>query len=114
MTPKKSKNKERLKNGDEFKAEVTRWAQKIKVKPRQLRIQSMIKKWASCSSQRWVCFSTDLLKQSRDFQEYVIVHELLHLEIPNHGRVFKSLLSAYLPDWENVLKRRNKKLERQI
>jgi len=44
----------------------------------------------------------------------VMVHELLHLEIPNHGRVFKSLLSAYLPDCEKVLTRRNNKLERQV
>ncbi|NLG83532.1 MAG: M48 family metallopeptidase [Firmicutes bacterium] len=26
----------------------------------------------------------------------VIVHELLHLKIPNHGAVFRSLLRAYL------------------
>jgi predicted metal-dependent hydrolase len=114
MTLKKSENKERLNNGDEFKAEVKRWAEKIKVKPRQLRIQAMKKKWASCSSKGLVCFSTDILKESRDFQEYVIVHELLHLQIPNHGRVFKSLLSAYLPDWGNILKQRNTKLEREI
>jgi hypothetical protein len=30
----------------------------------------------------------------------VIVHELLHLIAPNHGKVFKSFLLAYLPDWE--------------
>ena len=30
----------------------------------------------------------------------MIVHELLHLSIPNHGKLFKSLMNAYLPDWE--------------
>ena len=114
MTPKKSDNKGKLNNAADFKAEVKRWAEKINIKPRQIRIQAMKKKWASCSSQGRVSFSGDLLKEPGDFQEYVIVHELLHLEIPNHGRVFKSLLSAYLPDWEKVLKRRNNKSERQI
>jgi hypothetical protein len=28
------------------------------------------------------------------------VHELVHLLAPNHGKVFKSFMSAYLPDWE--------------
>jgi hypothetical protein len=28
------------------------------------------------------------------------VHELVHLLAPNHGRVFKSFLHAYLPDWQ--------------
>jgi len=32
--------------------------------------------------------------------EFVIVHELVHLLAPNHGRVFKSFMHAYLPDWE--------------
>ena len=114
MTPEKSKDKGGLNNRDEFKAKINRWSEKIKVKPRQLRIQTMKKKWASCSSRGWVCFSSDLLREPGDFQEYVIVHELLHLHIPNHGRLFKSLMNAYLPDWKNILDRRNNKIEREM
>jgi predicted metal-dependent hydrolase len=33
----------------------------------------------------------------------VIVHELLHLLVPNHGKLFKSLMNAYLPDWHRRL-----------
>jgi predicted metal-dependent hydrolase len=38
-----------------------------------------------------------LLTEPADFREYVIVHELLDLQVPNHGKLFKSLLSAFLP-----------------
>jgi predicted metal-dependent hydrolase len=38
---------------------------------------------------------TDLLSEPISFRTEVIVHELLHLKIPNHGRVFKALLKAY-------------------
>jgi len=68
----------------------------------QFKIQA--KKWASCSTNGWVCFSTDLLKEPRAFQDYVIVHELLHLQVPNHGKLFKSLLNAYLPERDKILK----------
>lgn len=81
-----------------FKAEVHRWAGRIKVRPAQVRIQRMTKKWASVSTRGRVCFSTELLTQPRRFREYVIVHELLHLRVPNHGKLFKSLLKAYLPE----------------
>lgn len=35
-----------------------------------------------------------------DLGEFVFVHELVHLLVPNHGKVFKSFMFAYLPDWE--------------
>jgi predicted metal-dependent hydrolase len=28
------------------------------------------------------------------------VHELLHLQVPNHGKLFKSRLSALVSGWE--------------
>jgi predicted metal-dependent hydrolase len=92
-----------LQTKKEFKAEITRWAAVLKVKPAQVCIQRMTKKWASCSSKGRVCFSADLLQEPRTFQEYVIVHELLHLQVPNHGKLFKSLMNAYLPGWEMIL-----------
>ncbi len=46
-----------------------------------------------------ISFSESLLSECEKFQRYAIVHELLHLRIPNHGKVFKSLMSIYVPDW---------------
>ena len=99
---------------EQFKSEVARWAVIIKVKPAQIRIQRMTKKWASCSSKGRVCFSADLLQEPREFQKYVIVHELLHLQVPNHGKLFKSLLTAYLPGWEAILAERNGSATRSL
>jgi hypothetical protein len=83
----------------EFKEHVGAWALKVRVRPRQVRVQRMTRKWASCSTSGQLTFAADLLEQSRRFQDYVIVHELLHLKIPNHGKVFRSLLSTHLPGW---------------
>lgn len=59
-------------------------------------------KWGSCSSKGIVTLAIDLVEQERDFQEFVIAHELLHLRVPNHGRLFKSLMSAYVPNWRRL------------
>jgi len=96
-----------LQTKEQFKAKIAHWAAVTKVKPVQIHIQKMKKKWASCSGKGRVCFSADLLHEQRAFQEYVIVHELLHLQVPNHGKLFKSLMSAYLPGWEAILDTRN-------
>ena len=83
-----------------FKARVKEWASKLKVKPSQVRLQRMTKKWGSCSTSGWVTFDLGLTDERQEFQDYVIVHELLHLKVPNHGKLFKSYLRAYLPGWE--------------
>lgn len=38
----------------------------------------------------------DLADQEWKFQDFVIVHELLHLRYSSHGRVFKAMLKAYV------------------
>ena len=88
------------KKAEALKGEVKRWASTIGVKPERVQIQRMTTKWASCSTSGRICLSTDLLREDTGFQEVVIVHELLHLRVPNHGKLFKSLMNAYLPNWE--------------
>lgn len=59
----------------------------------------MTRKWGSCSTAGVITLAVDLARQDRAFQDYVMVHELLHLKVPNHGRVFKALMSLHLPGW---------------
>jgi len=80
---------------DVFKAEVQAWVRRLGVTPREIRLRPMKRKWASCSSHGRLTFDTDLLCQPAEFRAEVIIHELLHLKIPNHGRLFRVLLRAY-------------------
>lgn len=70
--------------------------------PRVVRVQAMRRKWGSCSSKGTVTLAMGLLDESVRFQDYVIVHELLHLRVPNHGRLFKVLMTAYIPGWRKL------------
>src|SRR5947208_3567340 len=78
---------------------VERWAVKLKVKPRLVRVQKMTNKWGSCSSSGTITLAADLTEKTVGFQDFVIVHELLHLKVPNHGRLFKALMTAHVPTW---------------
>ena len=31
----------------------------------------------------------------------MVAHELLHLRVPNHGRLFKALMAAHVPGWRS-------------
>lgn len=87
---------------DDFKSAVIEWAEKIAVEPKEIHLRQMKTKWASLSETGRLTFNTELLSKQREFADYVIVHELLHMKVPNHGKLFKSLLHAFIPDWEKV------------
>jgi predicted metal-dependent hydrolase len=88
-----------------FKRRVTRWSGRLRAQPREIVVMQMSRKWASCSTRGRVCFARDLLDRPTCEQDYVIVHELLHLRHPNHGRVFGALVQANLPGWRKVAAR---------
>lgn len=103
-----SKNRECLGQSDEakkFKSNVFEWAEKLDVEPKEIHLRSMKNKWASLSQNGRLTFNTELLEIESDFCGYVIVHELLHMKVPNHGKLFKSLMFAFLPDWEKYSER---------
>jgi hypothetical protein len=60
----------------------------------------MRSKWASISGVGRLTLNSELIELPKELGEFVIVHELVHRLAPNHGRVFKSFMHAYLPDWE--------------
>ena len=84
----------------DFKARVREWAAKLDVVIVWLGVRPMRNKWASCSSNGHLNFSDELLEFDRDLWDYVIVHELLHFSVPNHGKLWKSLMRAHLGPWE--------------
>lgn len=83
-----------------FKQRVLDWSQKLDVEVVWLGIRPMKRKWASCSTNGHLNFNAELLTQPTKVQDYVIVHELLHLRVPNHGKLWKSLMRGYLGEWE--------------
>ena len=85
-----------------FKARVFAWADKLNVQIRSLAIRPMRNKWASCSTAGNLNFNEELLAFDRDVADYVIVHELLHFFVPNHGKLWKSLMRAHLGNYEQV------------
>ncbi len=93
---------------DEFKARVLEWADKLGVKTHSLAVRPMRNKWASCSTAGTLSFNDELLGLERDLGDYVIVHELLHFSVPNHGKLWKSLMRAHLGDYEHLEARMNK------
>jgi predicted metal-dependent hydrolase len=94
-----------------FKNRVRAWARKLGVDVKIISIRKMKNKWASyTTNNQLIIFDSELLNMDRELSDYIIVHELLHGIVPNHGKLWKSLLLSYMPDWQV----RDKKLKKRV
>ena len=71
------------------------------VYPKEIHIRPMKRKLASCSSPGRLSFSTEPLETSAEKRRLAIIHELLHLKYPNHGKMFKNMLKYYLKKYDS-------------
>lgn len=85
-----------------FAKQVERWAGLpwLRTRFKSWRHQYTRAQWGSCSEDGHVLFNTHLVKVPERLVEYVVLHELCHLKVHNHGPKFYSLMHEHMPDWE--------------
>lgn len=65
----------------------------------EVTVRKMRRRWGSCSSKGEVTLNLSLIKMPAECIDYVITHELSHLEEFHHGSTFYRLLAHVMPDW---------------
>jgi len=66
-----------------------------------LDIRAQRTRWASCSSSGRMSFNWRLMLAPERVLDYVVWHEVCHLEVADHSPRFWALLERYLPDWQD-------------
>ena len=64
-------------------------------------VRTMHHRWGSLSPRGTMTLNVDLVRAPRPCIEYVITHELSHIQHPNHGPQFFKLLERVMPDWKH-------------
>jgi predicted metal-dependent hydrolase len=64
-----------------------------------LTIRGQRTRWASCSSEGKMSFNWRLLLAPPEILDYVVEHEVCHLEVMDHSPRFWALLASRVPDW---------------
>ena len=60
--------------------------------------------WGSCSSQKNLNFNYKLILLPPNLCDYIIVHELCHLQEMNHGPHFWALVAEQIPDYKERIR----------
>ena len=79
------------------------FAQKLGVNYNSCAISETMKyRWASCTPKGNINFNWRIIKAPRFVIEYLIVHELAHLRVPNHSPEFWNIVSIQVPMYEEA------------
>lgn len=70
----------------------------------KISIRNQKTRWGSCSSKGNLNFNYKILFLSEKAKDYIIVHEMCHLEQFNHSKKFWNLVETGLPDYVEIKK----------
>ena len=76
----------------------------------ELKLRRMKSRWGSCSSEKGILMNTHAIKLPLKLVDYILMHELCHLKVPNHSSEFWAHLGRSMPDWQ----RRKLALDRHV
>ena len=85
-----------------------KWESITGLHPGSWQIKNMSTKWGTCSIKTgkiWI--NLQLAKKTPECLEYVILHELIHLEEKNHNERFVAKMDNYMPNWRIIRKSLN-------
>lgn len=82
---------------------ITKWEPIIDVSVSRWGIRKMKTRWGSCNTEeRRIWLNLELAKKSLLCQEYIVVHEMVHLLERRHNDRFISLMDQFLPNWRHI------------
>lgn len=82
---------------------VSYWANKMLLYPTDIRFRKTKRQWGSCSGRNVLSFNTMMMKLPKNVIQYIIVHELAHIQHKNHQKTFWRLVESYLPDYKTQI-----------
>jgi predicted metal-dependent hydrolase len=85
---------------DELLEETLPKFKKYSISKPAITIQTMSKRWGSCTSEGKLILNLELIKAPKGCIQYVLIHELCHLVHHNHTKEFFELQNRVMPDWK--------------
>lgn len=80
---------------------VFHFARLMGVSPKTISVKSPKRLWGSCNYRKQsINLNWQIIMSPLEVIDYVIVHELCHLNVPNHSKVFWSGVGKVLPDYQ--------------
>ncbi|HEX21681.1 MAG TPA: M48 family peptidase [Actinobacteria bacterium] len=83
-----------------FNKTVARWSEQTGLKPGKIRIKELKSCWGVCSPKNNISFNWRLIMAPTHIIDYIVIHELCHIEQKNHSKKYYNLLSTFQPEYK--------------
>lgn len=81
---------------------ITAFAEKVGSYPKKVTFRLQKTRWGSCSTNGNINLNLKLMMAPEWIFNYVIIHELCHLQIPNHSSQFWDLVARHCPRYQEA------------
>ncbi|NKI59619.1 M48 family metallopeptidase [Labrenzia sp. PO1] len=80
---------------------VQKWKRIVGVEPgRFVQVMDLGFRWGSCSTDGTLNFHWRIMQLPPQMIDYIVVHELAHIKVPDHSATFWKLVGLAIPDFE--------------
>lgn len=100
--------KDKEKTRELVKSAIEKYNKVYNFEYKQIRIKNTKSRWGSCSEGKNLNFSYRLVYMPAYMAEYIVVHELCHLQEMNHSKRFWKLVEVTIPDYKKIEKQLKK------
>jgi predicted metal-dependent hydrolase len=81
---------------------VSELAKRLKKQPSKIYIMGQRTKWGNCSSKHNLSFNWRLIMAPEFVIHYLVTHEVAHLEVPDHSKLFWLKVQSLCPEMERA------------
>lgn len=81
---------------------IPKWEETTNLHCESFKTKYMTTRWGTCNSKaKLIWINLQMVEKPLECLEYIILHELIHLKISNHGKDFIEMMNQFMPDWKD-------------
>lgn len=81
---------------------IPKWEETTNLYCESFKTKYMTTRWGTCNSKaKRIWINLQMVEKPLECLEYIILHELIHLKISNHGKDFIEMMNQFMPDWKD-------------
>ena len=91
----------REKTLSKVKERVNYYKNYFKDEVKDIKVKEQKKRWASCTAKNELLFNWRCVMAPSNILDYIVVHEMCHMEFKNHSKDFWNRVCSVMPDYDS-------------